>query len=145
LGLLDSLKGGSSIIHYADDCVIIGIAGVVELDVLEYQSRLRSGVSISLDKSGWNSDGILKFIGFTLDLNTGQFTATPRSGVNNDLGNIFDQDVNTYQFETKLRKAFVVEDISISSTLNRREPKFRGIICQQVLEKLRMYRSSVIG
>jgi hypothetical protein len=137
LGLLDSLKGGSSIIHYADDCVIIGTAGVVELDVLEYQSRLRSGVSISLEKSGWNSDGILKFIGFTLDINSGVFSATPRNGDIKIIDNIYSCDINSPVFIDKLRRAFVLDSLVIHSSIQQREPKFRGITCQQVLEKFR--------
>ena len=34
-------------------------------------SRLRGGFS-----SGWNSNGIIKFIGFSLDVNSGKFPAT---------------------------------------------------------------------
>jgi retron-type reverse transcriptase len=135
LGLLNELSGGSSIFQYADDCVIIGRADCIVDDVAEYGSRLRNGVSISLEKSKWNTDGILKFIGYTLDLNTGQFTATPHSGNNKDLGNIYVEDINSEQFESKLRQAFVIQDMLISNvTANRREPKFRGITCQQILE-----------
>jgi hypothetical protein len=63
LELLNKLSGGSCIFQYADDCVIIGPKQSIESDVHEYVSRLRDGVSISVEKSGWNSDGILKFIG----------------------------------------------------------------------------------
>ena len=134
LGLLNKLPGGSCIFQYADDCVIIGPKDGIESDVIEYKSRLRDGVSISTEKSGWNTSGTLKFIGYTLDLNTGQFMATPRSGRVKDLGNIFDQDINSSEFETKLRNAFVV-DCTVN-TINKREHKFKGITCQQALAKL---------
>jgi hypothetical protein len=139
LGLLDPLKGGSTIIHYADDCVIIGISGVVELDVLEYQSRLRDGVSISTEKSGWNVDGILKFIGFTLDLNTGIFSATPRSGENKIIDNIYICDTEGDAFWTKVRHAFVVDNIVTNDTLAVAplSPQFRGITCNEMIMLLK--------
>jgi hypothetical protein len=135
LQLLDTLSRGSTIIQYADDGMIIGKVGEVEYDVLEYQSRLRDGVSISTEKSGWNSTGIVKFIGFTLDLNTGIFMATPRSGEDKFIANIYEDKVYEDQLDLKLRHAFVLDSQAASQTI-RREPRFRGYTCESLLSKL---------
>jgi hypothetical protein len=137
LGLLDVLKGGSQLFQYADDCVIIGPAEFIMDDVVEYESRLRDGVGISKEKSGWNTSGILKFLGFTLDLSSGQFTATPRSGLIKDLGNIYIQDINSIEFELRIRKAFAVETGNVATNHHTREPRFRGITCQHILSLIK--------
>jgi hypothetical protein len=142
LGLLDRLPGGSRIFQYVDDCVIIGPADCVAEDVLVYESRLRDGVSISEEKSGWNSSGILKFIGFTLDINSGVFSATPRNGDIKIIDNIYSCDINSPVFIDKLRRAFVLDSLISLSSIQQREPKFRGVTCEQVLERLKLNTSN---
>lgn len=72
----------------------------------------------------------------SLDMNTGMFCATPRSGVNKHLVHIYQGDLNYIDLTTALRHAFVIPGMT-SSDATRRDPMYKGQLCENILRKFK--------